>query len=70
MNHPNIVKYYDRIVDKKEATVYIIMEYCREGDVGQMLKEAKKKESYLPEEAIWKIFYQLMLALDYCHSRT
>lgn len=34
-----------------------------------MLKSSKKTENYLPEEAIWKIFYQLVQALDYCHSR-
>ena len=42
LNHPNIVKYEDRIVDKKQTTVYIIMEYCPGGDLGSLLKQNKQ----------------------------
>ena len=38
LDHPNIVRYEDRIVDKKTAKVFIIMEYCSGGDLGQYLK--------------------------------
>lgn len=33
LNHPSIVKYYDRIIDKEKAKIYIIMEYCNNGDL-------------------------------------
>jgi NIMA (never in mitosis gene a)-related kinase len=33
LSHPNIVKYYDRIIDKPNAKIYIIMEYCEGGDL-------------------------------------
>ncbi len=33
LNHPNIVKYYDRIIDKDQAKIYIVMEYCEKGDM-------------------------------------
>lgn len=33
LSHPNIVKYYDRIIDKANATIYIIMEFCEGGDL-------------------------------------
>ena len=68
LNHPNIVRYYDRIVDRKEATVYIIMEYCSGGDVGRMIKKKKKSKEYITEEVIWKIFAQVVSALVECHS--
>lgn len=33
LSHPNIVKYYDRIIDKQKAKIFIIMEYCDGGDL-------------------------------------
>ena len=33
LNHPNIVRYFDRIIDKPNARIYIIMEYCEKGDL-------------------------------------
>ena len=33
IDHPNIVKYYDRIVDKANTTVHIVMEYCTGGEL-------------------------------------
>lgn len=41
LRHPNIVRYYDRLIDKKETKIYIIMEYCEGGDLGSLLKKAK-----------------------------
>jgi len=33
LNHPHIVRYYDRIIDKNNQKIYIIMEYCEKGDL-------------------------------------
>ena len=33
LKHENIVRYHDKIVDKKHTTIYIIMEYCAGGDL-------------------------------------
>ena len=38
LKHPNIVRYYDRIIDKKHSRIYIIMEYCEGGDLNQLIK--------------------------------
>ena len=35
LHHPNIVKYYDRIIDKQNTKLYIVMEYCPGGDLSQ-----------------------------------
>ena len=35
LRHPNIVRYYDRIIDKDTAKLYIVMEYCAGGDLAQ-----------------------------------
>jgi len=46
LKHPNIVRYYDRIVDKKNTKIYIIMEYCEGGDIGSLIKKCKKNKVY------------------------
>ena len=49
--------------------VYIVMEYCSGGDLSAEIKRAIQKKTYMDEEVIWKVFYQLMDALNYCHTR-
>ena len=50
LKHPNITRYYDRLIDKEMAKLYIVMEYCSGGDLAALikrqralLKEAKTK---------------------------
>jgi NIMA (never in mitosis gene a)-related kinase 2 len=69
LRHPHIVKYYDRIVDKANAKIYIVMEYCEKGDLGQLIKKSKRENDFLPEDLIWKMFSQILLALQACHNR-
>jgi serine/threonine protein kinase len=68
LKHPNIVRYYDRIIDKKNTKIYIIMEYCEGGDIGALIKRCKKNKEFIAEDVIWKIFTQLVLALHECHT--
>mgnify|MGYP000548108155 CR=1 FL=1 len=46
----------NRIIDKKEAKIYIVMENCEGGDMGALLKKCKKEKDYIAEDVIWKIF--------------
>ena len=69
LKHPNIVRYYDRIIDKKNTKIYIVMEYCEGGDIGALIKRCKKNSEYIAEDVIWKIFTQIVLALHECHTR-
>ena len=68
LKHPNIVKYYDRIIDKKNQKIYIIMEYCEGGDLNELIKRLKNEKKYISEEIIWKIFTQVLLAVNFCHK--
>ena len=68
LKHQNIVRYYDRIIDKKQSKIYIIMEYCEGGDLSQLIKRLKKKNEKIPEEVIWKILSQVILAVNYIHT--
>ena len=69
LRHPNIVKYYDRIIDKEKSRIYIVMEFCEQGDMGQLIKRCKKQKDYIPEEMGWKILSQMILGLFECHKR-
>mmetsp|Transcript_8341 Transcript_8341/g.9032 ORF Transcript_8341/g.9032 Transcript_8341/m.9032 type:complete len:630 (-) Transcript_8341:162-2051(-) len=69
LRHPHIVRYYDRIIDKSKAQIYIVMEYCEGGDLARMLKKSLKEKDHFHEDVIWKIFTQIVLALHECHRR-
>ena len=69
LRHPNIVKYYDRIIDREQAKIYIIMEYCEGGDIATLIKNSKKEKQHIPEEILWSVLSQMIAALGACHNR-
>jgi len=44
LRHDNIVRYYDRIVDKTCSTLYIVMEYCEGGDLASYVKKMRASQ--------------------------
>jgi NIMA (never in mitosis gene a)-related kinase len=56
LNHPNIVKYYDKIICKEKKRLYIVMEYCENGDMAQLIKKCRAEKDFVAEDVIWKIF--------------
>ncbi|XP_049612423.1 serine/threonine-protein kinase Nek2 [Syngnathus scovelli] len=69
LKHPNIVRYYDRIVDRTNTTLCIIMEYCEGGDLASLIARCIRERHYLEEKFILRVAAQLMLALKECHKR-
>ena len=55
LTHPNVVKYYDRIIDKKKTKIYIIMEYCEGGDIATLIKHCKRDRDFVAEDLVWRI---------------
>lgn len=55
LSHPNVVKYYDRVIDRENAKIYIVMEYCEGGDISTLIKNSKKHKNYLPEDMVWLV---------------
>ncbi|KAJ3040960.1 hypothetical protein HK097_002415, partial [Rhizophlyctis rosea] len=53
LKHPNIVRYYERVVDKENRLIYILMEYCEGGDLATIIRRCKKEEKRIPEEIVW-----------------
>ncbi|TNJ30173.1 Kinase, NEK [Giardia muris] len=68
LHHENIVSYIDRFVERENAKMFIIMEYCENGDLARYIKRHKTDRRYIAEEKIWSVFVQLLHALNYCHS--
>ena len=69
LHHVNIVRYYDRIIDKAETRIYIVMEYCASRDLASIIKSSRENRSPLHEDWIWKVFTQIVMALHACHIR-
>ena len=66
LDHPNISKIYEAYED--EDAVYIIMEYCKGGELYKKIIELLNKGELLTEEAIAQIFHQIMSVIAYCHN--
>ncbi|XP_026538854.1 serine/threonine-protein kinase Nek2 isoform X1 [Notechis scutatus] len=70
LKHPNIVRYYDRIIDRTNTTLYIVMEYCECGDLASLIAKCTKERHYLDEAFVLRVLTQLTLALKECHRRS
>ncbi|KAG7509048.1 serine serine/threonine-protein kinase Nek2 [Solea senegalensis] len=70
LKHPNIVRYYDRIIDRTNTTLYIVMEYCEGGDLSSLIGRCIKERRYLEEQFVLRVMAQLSLALKECHRRS
>lgn len=53
LRHPFIVRYYDRIIDKASTKIYIVMECCEGGDLGNVVK-ACKRDGFVGTRALLK----------------
>ena len=47
--------------------MYILMEYCGNGDLSTVIKQAQRHGRPIPEDTVWNYFMQILLALNYCH---
>ncbi|XP_071404149.1 serine/threonine-protein kinase Nek2 [Pithys albifrons albifrons] len=70
LRHPNIVRYYDRIIDRSSTTLYIVMEYCDGGDLASLIAKCARERRFLDESFVLRVLTQLTLALKECHRRS
>lgn len=68
LTHPNIVQYFNHIINKTTKSLYIIMECCEGGDLEALIRRCKTENCYVEEEFIWRVLYQLSKAIQGCHS--
>lgn len=67
LRHPNIVAYYHREHLKMTQDLYLYMEYCGGGDLGQVINNLIATNKYAEEEFVWRVLAQLATALYRCH---
>jgi len=66
LDHPNIIKLYE--VYENESYIYLIMEYCRGGELfDRIIAKTEKGQQYTEKEAA-SLFKQIMSAINYCHK--
>eukprot|EP00747_Dinoflagellata_sp_TGD_P030265 gnl/TRDRNA2_/TRDRNA2_134513_c0_seq2.p1 gnl/TRDRNA2_/TRDRNA2_134513_c0~~gnl/TRDRNA2_/TRDRNA2_134513_c0_seq2.p1 ORF type:complete len:787 (-),score=145.57 gnl/TRDRNA2_/TRDRNA2_134513_c0_seq2:33-2393(-) len=78
LKHPHIVKYLQSWMNKREMDLIIVQEHCPGGDLGQLIRSARKGKDdqpasikrsmqFLPSSRILRWLAQLVHALRYCH---
>ncbi|KAH9505755.1 Serine/threonine-protein kinase Nek11 [Bulinus truncatus] len=67
LDHPGIVKFHDSFIDGEYFC--IITEYCEGGDLDHKIEEFKKQGKSFDEKTILNWTIQLVLAVQYMHSR-
>ncbi|CAN8253171.1 unnamed protein product [Cochlearia groenlandica] len=60
--HANVVELYEVMATK--TRIYFVVEYCKGGELFNKVAKGK-----LRDDVAWKYFYQLINAVDFCHSR-
>ncbi|XP_076450085.1 uncharacterized protein LOC143286410 [Babylonia areolata] len=69
LKHPHIVAFHDSFVHDDQQHVCIIQDYCDGGTLADKIQEAANKKSPLPEEQIMQWFIQILMAVQYIHSK-
>ncbi|KAF9392231.1 Serine/threonine-protein kinase Nek2 [Podila verticillata] len=67
LKHPNIVEFLERVIDRENCFIYILMEYCEGGDLASVIQRHKENRVQIPEEFVWELMTQLIMALHECH---
>ena len=63
LDHPNIVRVYDRFRDGK--MYHLILEFCSNGSLGQMIK----RNMFNSPEMLMYYMKEILSGLSYCHSK-
>ena len=57
LSHENIVRYVNRYLDKQTGKLYMVMEYCDNGDLARYIKRHKSERRYIAEDKVWSVIY-------------
>lgn len=66
-SHPHVVRYHDRVIDRRRRTIFIVMEYCAGGDLAAVIRLHRLQRTFFDEPFIWSIVGQVGGALQACH---
>ncbi|GAB2266973.1 hypothetical protein Dimus_001960 [Dionaea muscipula] len=65
LNNPYIVEYKDSWMDE-DCCMCVVSSYCEGGDMAQLIRKAR---GAFPEERVCKWMVQMLLGIDYLHSK-
>ena len=66
---PYIIGYKEAFFDDDSMTLCIVMEFAANGDISNQIQQHTKNQTNFPEKEIWKIFIQLLKALNTLHDK-
>jgi len=69
LQHPHIVRFVDFFNSDAPASTFLVMEFCTGGELYDFLTEMKHFPTIWSENLIKKIIFEIMSAIDYCHSK-
>jgi serine/threonine protein kinase len=55
----NVVKYRYRFLNQKSQKLFIVMEYCKGGDLKQLIDKHKKSGEPIREQIIWQVLVEM-----------
>lgn len=67
LDHPFILKIKDVCQDSKDY--HLVFEMCKGGEVFDLVSHETERNKTLDEDIAAKIVYQVVQAIDYCHSK-
>ena len=67
LEHPLITKYFKSF--KEGDSLYIVMEFMDNGDLGKLIKGHLTLKKPIEEERLWNIFIQALRSLEFVHSK-
>lgn len=66
--HKHVVRYLESVYDHEAKMSYLLMEHFTLGDLADVIRSYRKEHTRIEEDRIWRIFAQLLIAMEYCHS--
>ena len=63
-----VVNYKEALLDGKDSTLCLVMEYADKGDLSKLIAEYKKSNEHFTEKEIWKIFIHIVKGLKSLHD--
>ena len=63
----NIVKYYNSFIENNY--LYIIMEYCKNGDLRNFIEIHKEEKKFINQNVLYKIILDIISGLKYIHDK-
>lgn len=66
--HKHVVRYLESVYDHEAKMSYLLMEHFTLGDLADVIRFYRKEHTQIEEDRIWRIFAQLLIAMEYCHS--